>query len=295
MIDRYIDHLEFSNPGTLLLSRDQLLRGGVSECRNKSLQLMFQMLGAGDKAGSGIDKIRSSWAAEHWQSPRLVETFRPDRVQLILPMVSTLPDNVMKMLDARFGSRFRARTPDEIQALVAAEVEGGITNLRLQEMLSLHRVDITHMLRGLVRDGFLMSEGQGRGTRYLPAGADAPNSAGIPPNSAEIPPNSATTPPNSDGLPASASTDPDLLRLAEPVRVSGSTSREVVRDTILALCSQRFLTVRELATLLNRKPETIRDQYVKGMVREGTLVLKYPETPSHREQAYGTRHEVAGA
>lgn len=302
VIDRFVDHLEFSNPGTLLLSRDQLLRGGVSECRNKSLQLMFQMLGAGDKAGSGIDKIRSSWAAEHWQSPRLVETFRPDRVQLILPMVSTLPENVMKVLDARFGSKFRARTPDEIQALVAAEVEGGITNLRLQEMLSLHRVDITHMLRGLVRDGFLLSEGQGRGTRYLPAGTKAhdPNSAAIPPNSAEFPPNSSASPPNSGtesdtDQPVGAAADPDLMRLAEPVRNSGSSSRDVVRGAILALCSDRFLTVRELSALLGRKPETIRDQYLKGMVREGTLVLKFPETPSHREQAYRTSQKGAEA
>ena len=45
---------------------------------------MFQMLGAGDKAGSGIDKIRASWAEAHWQSPVLRESHRPDRVVLEL-------------------------------------------------------------------------------------------------------------------------------------------------------------------------------------------------------------------
>jgi hypothetical protein len=34
---------------------------GVSECRNKSLQMMFQLMGGGDKAGSGMDKIRAGW------------------------------------------------------------------------------------------------------------------------------------------------------------------------------------------------------------------------------------------
>lgn len=33
--------IHISNPGSLLVSRVQLLQGGVSECRNKSLQLMF--------------------------------------------------------------------------------------------------------------------------------------------------------------------------------------------------------------------------------------------------------------
>ena len=44
--------MEMSNPGSLLISFNQLIRGGVSECRNKSLQVMFQMLGLGEKAGS---------------------------------------------------------------------------------------------------------------------------------------------------------------------------------------------------------------------------------------------------
>lgn len=39
VIERYADRFELSNPGSLLVSREreQLLRGGVSECRNKSL------------------------------------------------------------------------------------------------------------------------------------------------------------------------------------------------------------------------------------------------------------------
>ena len=106
VIDRYADRFEFSNPGTLLLSREQLLRGGVSECRNKSLQKMFQMLGVGDKAGSGIDKIRSSWAAQQWRSPSIQETLRPDRVRLTLPMVSLLPEEVLDSLRSRFGVRY---------------------------------------------------------------------------------------------------------------------------------------------------------------------------------------------
>jgi len=41
VIEKYRDRFEMSNPGTLLLSFDQLLRGGVSECRNKTIQTMF--------------------------------------------------------------------------------------------------------------------------------------------------------------------------------------------------------------------------------------------------------------
>ncbi len=44
---------EFSNPGSLLISLEQLFRSNVSECRNKSLQTMFMMIGTAEKAGPG--------------------------------------------------------------------------------------------------------------------------------------------------------------------------------------------------------------------------------------------------
>jgi ATP-dependent DNA helicase RecG len=291
VIDRYLDHIEFSNPGTLLLSREQLLRGGVSECRNKSLQLMFQKLGAGDRAGSGLDRIRDSWSVAHWQSPRLIQTWRPDRVRLILPMISTLPEEAMQKLQARFGPALGECAPEEIQVLVAAQVEGEITNQRLQEMLSVHRVDITRMLKELVQDGFLEPEGQGRWTRYHlvePAqGPSSPDSGGLTPNSGSVTPDSESLTPNSGSVtPGLVAGRDELIRLAKPVRDMGAAPQSLVRATILTLCSGRFLSLRELADLLGRNPETLRGGYISKMVRAGQLELRYPDQPRHRQQAY---------
>ncbi len=301
VIDRYADHLEFSNPGTLLVSREQLLRGGVSECRNKSLQLMFQMLGAGDKAGSGIDKIRRSWAAQSWQSPSLVETFRPDRVMLLLPMISTLPEAVMDRLDRRFGPAFRALGADEIQALTAAEVEGEITNQRLQNMLTLHRVDITRMLNGLVREGFLIQDGYGRWTRYYPVleGADSPDTEADSPDKATDSPDKGAhfpdiTPAMQPVREEKPETDPELLAIAQPVRQHRRSSPERTRQTILALCQGRYLSVRQLAELLSRSGRTLQDSFLSPMLKEGLLELRYPDKPTRRDQAYRTRDLKAG-
>jgi ATP-dependent DNA helicase RecG len=79
VIDRYRSRIEMSNPGTLLVSSEQLLRGAAGECRNKSPQLMFQMIGAGDKAGSGFDKIRRGRKSQNWWQPYLFESPGPDR------------------------------------------------------------------------------------------------------------------------------------------------------------------------------------------------------------------------
>lgn len=308
VIERYSDCFEFSNPGTLLVSLEQILRGSVSECRNKSLQRMFQMLGVGDKAGSGIDKIRSSWKAQHWQSPRLLETQRPDRVKLTLPMVSMLPESVLAELQARFGERFRLLGKDEVQTLVTAAVEGAVSNQRLQEILTLHRRDITSLLQTLVRIGYLLPDGVGRGTSYtlvdpnegivwpLQSSTSSPDLTGSPPDLtvsppdlAGSPPDTARSPPDTPHVGGDPTDDPELVALAKAIRETGKTSETVMRQTILSLCRDRYLSLRDLSALLNRTLETLRDGYVSKMVREGLLELRYPDKPSHRDQAYRTR------
>lgn len=289
VIDRYPDRFEFSNPGTLLVSLEQILRGGISECRNKCLQKMFQMLGAGDKAGSGVDKIRNSWAAQHWQSPRMEETQQPDRVQLTLPMVSMLPEDVLATMQARFGDRFRSLGRDEVQTLVTTATEGSVTNQRLQETLTLHRRDITALLQSLVHDGYLVADGVGRGTRYTLGATEVRSErGGIPPHLPASPPDLSASPPHLPSSPPDPIHDAALLALAEPVRMTGKAPAELVRKVILGLCAERFLSLRELSVLLGRGQEGIRDRFVSKMEQEGLLELRYPDKRTHRNQAYRT-------
>lgn len=283
VIDRWPDRLAFSNPGTLLVSREQLLKGGVSECRNKSLQRMFQMLGAGDKAGSGIDKIRASWAAERWQSPVLRESHQPDRVILELPMVSLLPEEVLSTLRQRFGSAFDHLSGDEVQAVVTAQVEGEVTNLSLQGMLTMHRVDITRMLRGLVREGFLKSDGVGRGTRYFLSGGT--------PHVSEVTSlaNEVTSPVSEATSPVSAAAPPvtvDLEVIVAQVRAAQRAKPEQMRQAIQVICAAEFLTAQQIAEALGRSKKRLQDEFLGPMCASGLLSMRYPDTPNHKQQAY---------
>jgi ATP-dependent DNA helicase RecG len=320
VIERWADKLEFSNPGTLLVSHEQLLQGGISECRNKALQRMFQMLGVGDKAGSGIDKIKRSWAAQRWTSPKLKETLRPDRVKLILAMVSILPEAVLADLRQRFGPAFDALEGDEVQALVQAHVDEDVTNQDLQDMLSLHRTDITKLLKGLVRKGLLVPKGVGRGTRYVLGMGISPTKESISPTKEGISPTKPVISPTKGASSLDlGSTSPDLeggisptkggisptkpgisptkevpglpteLRLlAEAIRSTKRADREKMEEAILRLCQGRFLSLDDLARLLGRQQEGIRDKYVSPLTKQGRLVRRFPEKPNHRDQAYRT-------
>ena len=86
VIERYPDHLYFSNPGTMLITVEEFFEGGHSICRNRILQKMFIVFGRGERLGSGADIISQGWKENNWPEPELKEHFGPntDRVELTL-------------------------------------------------------------------------------------------------------------------------------------------------------------------------------------------------------------------
>ena len=50
----------------------------------------------------------------------------------MLPMVSLIPDEVDQALRLRFGDRFSKLDKTAVQAVVTAQVEGSVTNGRMQ-------------------------------------------------------------------------------------------------------------------------------------------------------------------
>ena len=299
VIERYADRIELSNPGSLLVSREQLLQGGVSECRNKGLQLMFQLMGGGDKAGSGMDKIRAGWRAQHWRSPRLEETLQPDRVKLVLPMVSLIPPEVEQALQERFGELFTRLDKTAVQAVVTAQVEGSVNNGRLQEITGAHSKDITAVLQALVRDGLLTQQNQRRWASYK-VSDDSPQSGPniflkeqtFAQNSPQLPqdsPQLATSFPQLDPLTESTAHSPALLAIAEPARKNKKLPVEQLRRIIQRLCVGQWLSAAEIAVLVDRRDaEKLQSRFLTAMVKEGTLELRHPDVRNRPDQAYRT-------
>lgn len=64
-----------------------MLRGGISDPRNKILMKMFNMIGIGERAGSGILDIYNVWENEGWAMPIVEESYNPDRTCLLLEFI----------------------------------------------------------------------------------------------------------------------------------------------------------------------------------------------------------------
>jgi len=258
IISKLRSRIEISNPGTLLISYEQLLQGGISECRNKSLQRMFQMIGGGEKAGSGIDRIRQGWASQGWRFPELEETVNPDRVQVWLPMESLLPEEVVARLATRFGARFATLTPLERETLVTADVEGRVSNARLRMVSDMHAADLTRLLQSLVTRGFLSQVDHKRWAYYLLADAISP-----------LPPNTEVT--------GEVTTE---VTGEVPTEVSEAMAR-------LLACCRVPSTRRALMECLHLKnDEHFRKSYLVPALEAGYLEMTLPQKPQSSKQMY---------
>ncbi|AFZ67420.1 RNA-binding domain-containing protein [Deinococcus peraridilitoris] len=294
------DGFSFRNPGTLRLPLEQVLEGGHTDPRNNSLHRMFLMMGAGERAGSGIPKILGAWHDQHWRAPNLLEDVRPDTVTLKLTMQSLLPDSAAQALRERFGAEFDALSHDERLALVTADVEGFVTNERLQGITRLHSADITSMLGSLANRRMLHPEGAGRWTRYHLSEARESTMLSLW-EAAQLGVGG-----RSDLLQDDHTVAVDEAQLAVdeiPVAVDEARqhppqdqaplrkrvrNRDEMEQAILRACSGRYLTLVELGRVLGRSPVTLGNQYIPRLVGTGRLTLLYPEAPRRKGQAYRT-------
>ena len=75
------------------------------------------------------------------------------------------------------------------------------------------------------------------------------------------------------------------IEIAAPVRSNRKTARTIVISTIVALCAGRYLSAERLASLLNRELLSLQNHYLRALVEEGVLALRFPER-THPQQAY---------
>jgi predicted HTH transcriptional regulator len=302
------DLFYFRNPGTMRVPVDDAVRGGLSDCRNRNLQTMFDLIGYGERAGSGLPKIYQNWRAQLWRLPELREKFSPEQTILVMRMMSLLPDAVMKSLEKQFGSEFNDLSEEQKLALATVAIEGSVTHARIKDMSDIHPHDLSKALKDLVTRGFLQSEGATRAMVYTFTGAlrggeddtvqtrldAAPiQQTERPLHSGEGSPHNAESPQHNGETPLHKKFGPRYETLTQTVfsllKGKKRATPDTIRRAILVICENDFVTTDEIATMLNRSRDTLSVHYIPRMVKEGLLELKYPESISHPDQAYRTR------
>jgi ATP-dependent DNA helicase RecG len=59
-----------------------------------------------------------------------------------------------------------------------------------------------------------------------------------------------------------------------------------VQDLVVALCELRPWRAEEIAALLGRNAETVRQNYLRPLLRAGRITMTRPDKPNDPDQAY---------
>ena len=250
VITKSKEMIEFTNPGSLLVSKQQYYEGGVSVCRNTSLQKMFMMLGRAEKAGSGADTIISGWEASNRRSPNIKENVRPDRVTLSLSMASFVDEVTINALSDLLCQDIIHIDQKRLRILALALQEGSVSNERLRYSLDMHRYDITQMLRSMCEEGLLVSEGSGRGTFYR-----------LPHIASNVASNVAST------------------------SVKKRMSKEELYE-LIQTCAVDWVSLEVIAMRVGRTKAYLNNRIIPDMVSLGLLERRIPLNPKSPDQMY---------
>lgn len=294
----------FSNPGTLLVSLQQYYAGGVSECRNPSLQQMFMLIGRAEKAGSGVDKIMTGWQESHWRKPFLQLDSQPDRVKLTLPMFSVIPAAVLNELNEIFND-VSFLTPDELTVLSFCVIEGSISNHRLQYVINMHSADITGLLKKLCTAGYLESDNNGRWTIYklktkvdtLPAEVSS---------SLKLVVNKDKTGMEVDTSGRKVDTPERKVDTSErkvdtfggkvdtsDIKGTARLSKKELELLIMKVCKNNYIKMEEVANRIGKSVDYLKNKIFPALIKDGKLEKKFPYTHNHPDQGYKTSEDYA--
>lgn len=155
------DKLVVSNPGGFLIDRDVALAGGISETRNPTLMRILGFMGAGDRAGSGLQKIWRVWQDAYGEVPELVEAHSPAAVRLTLPFAEGA---VRLVANEGAGANASAAAIAEYVRLAGGPVVAG----ELQAVFGISLRVAQKRLKQLFDEGELQREKRGTSWAYAP-------------------------------------------------------------------------------------------------------------------------------
>ena len=254
VIESRLDTFLFTNPGTLLVTLEQYYFGGISECRNISLQKMFMMIGSAEKAGSGVGKILAGWNNAHWRRPYLFEESRPDRLVLQLHMLSTIHEDTLIELKTLFGDQVDHLGKDDLMILATCQIEGDVTNQRLQYLVDRHKTEITKFLQDLCKRQLLISDNKGRWTTYHL---------------------------NKDYKVNLDSSNLDSSNLDSSSKGHSSISKKLPFDTIVSIikdfCSDEYRSIEEISERVGRNAKYLKNEIIPKIIKSGELIREHSE------------------
>ncbi len=174
VIRKDTDKIIIENPGYIRPGKDQMLKGGISDPRNKALMKMFNLIGIGERAGSGVPDIFAIWDSQGWVVPEVEEQYNPDRTVLTLSFEKKQAEKTSrknkqkKQAEKTSRNGKAAKTAENKQQIVEfLKKEGSCKATEIAEHIGLSSARVRVLLSELMDEEKVKTEGNGRMRRYL--------------------------------------------------------------------------------------------------------------------------------
>lgn len=291
-IIRYANRLEIRNPGFSLKSPEHLGEPG-SAPRNPRIAAVLHETRFAETKGSGIRVMRETME-QAGLTPPLFESDR-GHDQFVARYFF---HHFLGAEDVAWLAQFKDAqlSSDEAKALIVVREAGAIDNANFRALTKVDTLTASAALRRLRDAGLLVQKGRGSATYYVAAerlGLSA--LSGNPERLSGNPPALSSNPEGLSSNPTDAESEAVRKALLDGLPGSlaarlGSIGRrhppQETQDLVVALCSLRAWPVDELALVLRRNPEVVRQNYLRPLMRDGRLVMTRPEEPNDPQQAY---------
>ena len=266
---------------------------GDYKCTNEEVR---RMLADADDTHPQDSRILAYYSmTANWASPYVKELSRPNKVELTLPLVSLFPKDIHNVLNQVFGpNRINDLKQEALLALTTCLAEGSTNNDRLQHLLNMHPADITAMLRTLCTDGFLTSDGKGRGTTYQVNMQLTENVASSEANVASSEANVAISEANVANSETNvANSETNVARSETNVASYFKKKRLHYEEITELICSVAtdYLLLEEIATAIGRNVRYLNNRIIPRMIEEQKLERLYPDIPNHPKQKYKAKKQ----
>lgn len=147
-----------------------MLKGGISDPRNKALMKMFNLIGIGERAGSGVPDIYSVWEQQGWKQPEVIEEYDPDRTILRLSLVKNVViKNGDKKMAIKDGDKKKVTKKTDQQLKQILEYMTPNQEYKTSEMAEILGVKESRarvLVNELVKTGRIDAVGKNKGRRY---------------------------------------------------------------------------------------------------------------------------------
>jgi len=281
VIEKERNVYRFSNPGLLRIPIESVWIGGMSHLRNPNLFKMFILIGLCKRAGSGLNYIESIWKERQWKQPEFIQQLNPDRTILTL---------TTQRRDIIFSDETAVSFETDDQELVIQHIDNELDSWlgeQIDNFVNSESNSINNDFNSINNAHNFINKESNSLNSVLDSVNKQPNSVNKGSDSVTNKPKSVNNENGEDRM----EIDESLWQMAELARKKKRLHPTIMEQMILQLCSIKPLMLKELAHLLDRTADGLRNNYLAKLLEEGKVQLKYPEQPNHPRQAYMTTQD----